>query len=172
MADINRLAVLVNLAGDVSALANQLNLDSSIIETAIYSGAGALSRNDDLELTEKMSRFERTELDDFQKAELQDFVDNVDNLESVIDDFRNGDTMRAAIADNNLELTDLETAFLLFGNAYTTLNIQNKLIDFLNTDSEYNKDMFLRMFELDGYHLSDIKDSHFWALYREVFYND
>lgn len=185
MADLNKLAVLLNLAnGDFNELANDMQIDADILAAAIETGESSLNRNDRLELDEKLARYERTQLDDFEQAQIEDYTNAVNDVTSVIDDFRNGDEMRKAIVNDRLSLDDLESAYLFFGNGYSTPNIQNKIIEWLNdfdvvTDENgnerkeyHNANTFLECFESDGYHLSDIKDSHFWAWYREIFYGD
>lgn len=172
MADLNRLAILINQnESDIYSLADKLGIDSSIIENAIIGGESSLTRNERLELEETMSRFERLELDEYGQAELQDLTDILNEIETYIDDFRNGDTLRGLLAENRIELSELERLELLFGQGNSTLSIQNTLIDWLE-ENEHKAQTFLDLFELDGFRIDGIKDSAFWAWFRETFYND
>jgi hypothetical protein len=170
MADLNKLAILINQNEDLYSLADNLGIDAGIIETALTSGEGALSRNDRLELEETMSRYERTQLDDYAQAELEDLTETLSELIDKTDDFRNANDLREFVATDQITLSDLNDLDLLFGQGGATMYIQNTIIDWLKDGG--NASSFLDLFANDGYRIDDITDSEFWAWYRETFYND
>jgi hypothetical protein len=170
MADLNKLAVLINQHNsDISAVANAMQIDVSIIDAALNYGENVLDRNDRLELEEKLARYERIELSEYEQAELEDYTNNLDEIESAIDDFRNGNTLRQCVAFDKIDLTDLDDFDLLMKQGVMTLSIQNRIIDWL-IDNEHNATSFLDAFRNDDYRIDGITESEFWAWYRETFY--
>jgi hypothetical protein len=117
-----------------------------------------------------MSRYERTQLDDYAQAELEDLTETLSELIDKTDDFRNANDLREFVATDQITLSDLNDLDLLFGQGGATMYIQNTIIDWLKDGG--NASSFLDLFANDGYRIDDITDSEFWAWYRETFYND
>jgi hypothetical protein len=166
MTDLNRLTVLLNqFDGDYYSLADKLGIDAQLIDNALDD---TLNRNQDLELNEALSRYERLELDDYEQAELQDYTDKLNDLEDRLNDYSHIDEMRQAVINDRLTLDEIETMELLVGQGHFTMNIENKIVEYLSNE-ENSASAFLDLFAADGYRINDIKDSEFWAWYRETF---
>ena len=192
----NKLAVLINQYGDIYNVADELNTSASAIEKAI--NGESLTRLESANLDEAFARFEKKairgkndyDLDalDYFEAQLSDVIESLDDFESG-DLFRKIFTERAKkkyrrnYTDENgdkkykylnkkvpkVTLEDLTELDLLFNNGYATLAIQNRLIEWLG-EGEHKAETFIKYFKKDGYRLDNIKDSAFWAWFRETFY--
>lgn len=171
MADINKLAVLTNLAGgDLNGLANEMQIDAQILETALQFGESGLTRNDKLELDEKLARYERLELDEYAQAEIEDYTEKVNDLEDRFNNSEHINDIRQALITDKITLEDIENMELLSGQGGFTLHIENTIMQWLNDESN-NAKTFLDLFAQDGYRI-DVRDSEFWEWYRNTFYND
>lgn len=137
MADINKLAILVNQADDLQEFAEKLDIDADIITDALINGESSLSRNDRLELGEKLQRYERVNLNSYEQAELEDYAELLNETSLFIEDTENAQKFIQAFAENKINLDELETANLFFPQGDNTNNVQTMIIVWLNESDFY-----------------------------------
>jgi len=169
MANLQKLAVLINDLGGYDVASDALGIDENILHYAVE--GNALDRIQDAQLT---SAYANLELDNEIQNEYGIDFDNIDTvaddlqtLEFFTGDIERANDIRELVADGKIDLDDVQSNYGLFADLNE--RHQDKLIEFIKDGGDARE--FFEAYENDG-DIWDIEDSDFWEWYRDTFYSD